>query len=40
MPGRATSGGKFLLRIEDLDPGRCRPEFVDGIFEDLRLARP
>jgi len=23
------------LRIEDLDPGRCRPEFVDGIFEDL-----
>lgn len=30
------SGGKFRLRIEDLDPGRCRPEFVDGIFEDLR----
>jgi glutamyl-Q tRNA(Asp) synthetase len=29
------SAGKFLLRIEDLDPGRCRPEFVDGIFEDL-----
>ena len=29
------SGGKFLLRIEDLDPGRCRPEFVAGIFEDL-----
>jgi glutamyl-Q tRNA(Asp) synthetase len=29
------SGGKFRLRIEDLDPGRCRPEFVDGIFEDL-----
>jgi glutamyl-Q tRNA(Asp) synthetase len=29
------SRGKFLLRIEDLDPGRCRPEFVDGIFEDL-----
>ena len=28
-------GGRFLLRIEDLDPGRCRPEFVDGIFEDL-----
>ena len=33
---RAGSGGKFLLRIEDLDPARCRPEFVDGIFEDLR----
>jgi len=29
-------GGQFRLRIEDLDPGRCRPEFVDGIFEDLR----
>jgi glutamyl-Q tRNA(Asp) synthetase len=29
------SGGKFRLRIEDLDPGRCRPEFVAGIFEDL-----
>ena len=29
------SGGKFLLRIEDLDPTRSRPEFVDGITEDL-----
>jgi glutamyl-Q tRNA(Asp) synthetase len=29
------SGGKFRLRIEDLDPGRCRPEFVAGIFEDM-----
>ena len=29
------SGGEFRLRIEDLDPGRCRPEFVEGIFEDL-----
>ena len=29
------SGGRFLLRIEDLDPTRSRPEFVDGIFEDL-----
>ena len=29
-------GGRFLLRIEDLDPARSRPEFVDGIFEDLR----
>jgi len=27
--------GKFRLRIEDLDQTRCRPEFVDGIFEDL-----
>jgi glutamyl-Q tRNA(Asp) synthetase len=30
------SGGRFLLRIEDLDPTRSRPGFVDGIFEDLR----
>ena len=30
------AGGKWLLRIEDLDRTRCRPEFVDGIFEDLR----
>jgi len=30
------SGGRFLVRIEDLDQTRSRPEFVDGIFEDLR----
>ena len=30
------SGGRFRLRIEDLDPGRSRPEFVEGIFEDLK----
>jgi glutamyl-Q tRNA(Asp) synthetase len=30
------SGGRFLLRIEDLDQGRSRPEFVDGIYADLR----
>ena len=29
------SGGRFLLRIEDLDQGRSRTEFVDGIYEDL-----
>lgn len=29
------SGGKFLLRIEDLDQTRSRPEFVNGIDEDL-----
>lgn len=27
--------GRFLLRIEDIDRGRCRPEFEDGIAEDL-----
>lgn len=31
----AGPGGRFLLRIEDIDPGRCRPEFIDGIEEDL-----
>lgn len=30
------SGGEFRLRIEDLDQTRCRPEFTDGILEDLR----
>lgn len=29
------SGGRFLLRIEDIDPVRCRPEFTAGILEDL-----
>jgi len=29
-------GGQFAIRIEDLDQGRCRPEFIEGIFEDLR----
>jgi glutamyl-Q tRNA(Asp) synthetase len=28
-------GGAFRLRIEDIDPGRTREEFVEGIFEDL-----
>ncbi len=27
--------GAFLLRIEDIDVTRCRPEFAAGIFEDL-----
>jgi glutamyl-Q tRNA(Asp) synthetase len=30
------AGGRFLLRIEDIDVGRARPEFVAGIYEDLR----
>jgi glutamyl-Q tRNA(Asp) synthetase len=30
------AGGEFRLRIEDIDQTRCKPEFVDGIFEDLR----
>ena len=31
-----TRGGRFLLRIEDIDAGRSRPEHVAGIVEDLR----
>ena len=30
-----TAGGRFLLRIEDIDPIRCKPEFDAGILEDL-----
>jgi glutamyl-Q tRNA(Asp) synthetase len=29
------AGGRFLLRIEDVDPVRCRPEFTEAILEDL-----
>ncbi len=32
----ARAGERFLLRIEDLDTSRCRAEFVDAIFEDVR----
>jgi len=28
-------GGRFLLRIEDIDATRCRPEFEAAIHEDL-----
>jgi glutamyl-Q tRNA(Asp) synthetase len=29
------AGGRFLLRIEDIDHSRCRPQFADAILEDL-----
>jgi glutamyl-Q tRNA(Asp) synthetase len=29
------AGGRFLLRIEDIDTARCRPEFEAAIHEDL-----
>jgi glutamyl-Q tRNA(Asp) synthetase len=29
-------GGRLLLRIEDIDTGRCRPDYEDAIYEDLR----
>ena len=28
-------GGRFILRIEDIDPTRCKPEFETAIYEDL-----
>jgi glutamyl-Q tRNA(Asp) synthetase len=28
-------GGTALLRIEDIDTTRCKPEFAEAIFEDL-----
>jgi glutamyl-Q tRNA(Asp) synthetase len=30
------SGGRFLVRIEDIDAGRCRELFVERNLEDLR----
>jgi glutamyl-Q tRNA(Asp) synthetase len=29
------AGGRFLLRLEDIDPGRCRPEYAAAIEADL-----
>jgi glutamyl-Q tRNA(Asp) synthetase len=29
------AGGRFLLRIEDIDATRCRPEYERAIYEDL-----
>lgn len=29
-------GGKLILRNEDLDRDRCKPAFVEAMFEDLR----
>jgi len=30
-----SAGGRLLLRIEDIDATRCRPEFEAAIYEDL-----
>lgn len=32
---QAADDGRFLLRIEDIDAGRCRPEFEAAILDDL-----
>ena len=29
------ASGRFLLRIEDIDPTRCRPDYEQAIYEDL-----
>jgi len=31
----AAEGGPFILRIEDIDPGRCKPDYAQSIIEDL-----
>ncbi|WP_167508811.1 MULTISPECIES: tRNA glutamyl-Q(34) synthetase GluQRS [Corallococcus] len=30
------AGGAFLLRIEDLDRARCKPQFLEDLYADLR----
>ncbi len=30
------AGGRFLLRLEDIDTGRCRPDWADAALRDLR----
>ncbi len=29
------AGGRFLLRLEDIDPQRCRPEHAEAVLEDM-----
>ena len=29
------AGGRFLLRIEDIDAARCRPDYEQAIYQDL-----
>lgn len=32
-----SAGGEFVLRIEDLDPQRCRPEWTEQVRRDLEI---
>ena len=32
--------GRLLLRLEDIDPGRCTPELERGVLEDLAWLGP
>ncbi|GAB6124431.1 tRNA glutamyl-Q(34) synthetase GluQRS [Humidesulfovibrio idahonensis] len=34
--GARSAGGRVVLRLEDIDPERARPEFAAGIVRDLR----
>ena len=34
-----SAGGTMVLRIEDLDPDRCRPEYAEQMKDDLRWLR-
>ena len=29
------AGGRFLLRVEDIDATRCRPDYEQAIYDDL-----
>src|SRR5205823_11664604 len=29
------AGGRLLLRIEDIDAARCRPQYEEAIYQDL-----
>ena len=31
-------GGRMVLRLEDLDPDRCRPEYCDQVMRELPAA--
>lgn len=35
VAARAADPGEFLLRIEDIDRDRCKPEFETAIYDDL-----
>lgn len=30
------TGGRFLVRMEDIDQARCKPDFVHAIYDDLK----
>ena len=30
------TGGKLILRVEDIDAARCKPAFTEALYEDLR----